>query len=111
MTPAPSNTCYITYAPSEAGPRLKLHFSDERGSHSVLIRPDDVGMQTLVRVLQERARVRSPKIGTAAAPTQAMLEAFGSALSRDVEARMAIKNAAKIDRSHDAMEFLQSLGL
>ena len=111
MTPAPSNTCYITYAPSEAGPRLKLHFSDERGSHSVLIRPDDVGMRTLVHMLQERARVRSPKIGTAAAPTQAMLEAFGSALSRDINTRVAVKRAARDERSQDAMEFLQSLGL
>ncbi len=116
MTPAPSGTCYITYVSADTRSttsehRLKLHFADEKGAHSVLIRPDAVGMATLVKILQERQRTPSPKIGTSAAPTQHMLEAFGAALSRDIDERVAAKRAKAQAEADEAMAFLSALGI
>ena len=114
MTPAPSGTCYITYVAADARSttaqhRLKLHFADERGSHSVLIRPDATGMATLVQILQERQRVREPKIGTNAAPTQAQLDNFAAKLTKQADTISAERKVIRDAETEAAMALLQEL--
>lgn len=55
--------------------------SREGKGHTVFLREDLVGFQTLTNIARNRAEMQAPSLGTIGSPTQEMVEAYQKALA------------------------------
>lgn len=80
------------------GEHVVLHLAGTGGAsgHSLRFAANALGMQMMLRVLREAQAAPDAKIGTLAAPTQAMLDGFGAALAGQVKTFPASKTYAQL---------------